>query len=145
MGKRWTEAENNIIRENYKTMKDAELVKLLEGRTISGIGEQRYNLGLAGKVRMWTDAEKELIKNNLHLPALELAKFFPNDRYAQINAIRDRVRLSLIAKEAEQAKVTLPNDWKPSYITNEFDEDMKLAVKIQQMLRPYTKGWVRKT
>ena len=63
---KWNEAEDQIIRENYQSLSDEELSKLLPGRTTNAIYSRRHNLGLTKKNQKlsYDDVIKEMDKRN---------------------------------------------------------------------------------
>jgi len=45
-GKRWTEDEMNVIRDNYEEKTDAEIASMLENRTKNAVSHKRRKMGL---------------------------------------------------------------------------------------------------
>lgn len=63
---KWTEIEDQIIRENYQHLSDEELSKLLPGRTNNAIYSRRHNLGLVKNTQTlsYADVVEEMNKRN---------------------------------------------------------------------------------
>ena len=61
---KWNETEDQIIRENYQSLSDEELSKLLSGRTTNAIYSRRHNLGLTKRNQKlsYDDVIKEMDK-----------------------------------------------------------------------------------
>lgn len=61
---KWTESEDQIIRENYQVLSDEELSTLLPGRSNSAIYSRRRNLGLKKRNQKlsYDDVVKEMNK-----------------------------------------------------------------------------------
>lgn len=145
MAGRWTEQEENMVRENYRTKCDADLAAMI-GRPKSCVAEKRRALGLGVKTHTWSEAEKDIIREHIDMNWLELAKFFPYATPAQVNSARAKIKLAMVEPEPVVEKVVLDGKWKPSFIMNVFDDELKskvqtmkdenymLAAKIQHML-----------
>jgi superfamily II DNA or RNA helicase len=63
---KWTDEENKIIKDNWKTKSDEEIHKLIPRRNARSICTQRSKLGFAKKVAKvkWEDHEITILRNN---------------------------------------------------------------------------------
>lgn len=57
---KWTAEEDEIIRQNYRVMRYAEMASLLPGRNIKAIKSRVAKLGL---LKLWTEEEQQIVKD----------------------------------------------------------------------------------
>ncbi|WP_166256287.1 hypothetical protein [Marinobacter salicampi] len=93
--KRWSDQENQYLKEHYHTTPMEELCYLLEGRSKSAIVQQAGVLGLWGAKRVeaperWTQEEKDVLKTYYPDNGLEVCALLLLDR--SFNAIALKVR-----------------------------------------------------
>lgn len=61
----WSSKEIQVLIDNYEIMEDKQLTQLLPGKSELAINQKRQKLGLS-KNNKWTDADKQVLRDNYH-------------------------------------------------------------------------------
>lgn len=90
--RKWTPEEDDVIRGN-QGMADAELARLLQGRTLQAVGNRRYKLGLYQDRGKWTPEEDAVIRENQGMTDKELARLLQGRAPRAVNSRRYKLGL----------------------------------------------------
>ena len=88
--RKWTQEEDDIIRNNYKDKGSEGCSKLLMNRTINACRSRAQTLGLSDSFQPWTEEEDNILIENYPNIGCKVSELIPN---RTINAIKNRVIL----------------------------------------------------
>ena len=130
----WTAQEDKYIMANWHKRTDAEMALKLD-RTEKAVTKRRQDLGVTKRTSVhWSDAEIQTLCKHHDKPLKELSAMLGKHPKA-VDAYKWRLREKW-GKDWHNTLMTKPTTrWQPSYITAEIEPELKLAVRLQQLLR----------
>lgn len=87
IGRKWTEEENNILREYYPVKGYKEVIDRLEGRTRRAINLQAKKLGIKAPDNTWTEEENTILR-----------KYYPVEGIKVIDRLECRTKWAIITQ-----------------------------------------------
>lgn len=116
--KRWTKAEDDIIRANYGTMSASQLTRLLPCRTKSAIQIRAAvlaNKGKSWKMPRWSEDEDEIIREHYGVtPIREMIELLPGRSYPSIVQHARALQLDRRTKWTEEEDNVLKENYMSS-------------------------------
>jgi hypothetical protein len=106
---RWTEQDDKILLDNYKTVNYEHLCnRLISKRSMSAIAQRVKWLNLDKKKPQWTEEEKEILRNNQHIKLSKLTELLPRKTKDAIKQFR--IKIGIRKKASPNARMNFFNE-----------------------------------
>jgi len=112
--RKWTQEEDDIIRNNYKDKGAEGCSKLLMNRTIYACRSRAQILGLSDSFQPWTEEEDNILRENYPKIGSKVFELIPN---RTVNAIKNRVillGLRVYDRKWSEDEISILRDYYPS-------------------------------
>ena len=112
--RKWTQEEDDIIRNNYKDRGSEGCSKLLMNRTINACRSRAQTLGLSDSFQPWTEEEDSILRENYPKIGGKVSKLIPNRTSSAVANRIYALNLKAPSPSWSEEEISILRDYYPS-------------------------------